>query len=85
MSGSGGGNVFKFPRLPSWKMTSFDLDLFSLRLFSAAQAAMLSISAALALILAAEMTIKVSVISELDEYVVVVERSEIACCDSVGG
>ena len=28
---------------------------------------------------------EVSVISELDEYVVGVERSEISCCDSVGG
>jgi len=28
---------------------------------------------------------KVSVISELHEYVVVVEWSEISCCDSVGG
>ena len=56
VSGSSGGNVFKFHLLLSQKRTSLDLDLFSLRLFSAAQAAMLSISAAPVLMLEAEMT-----------------------------
>ena len=44
---------------------------------------MLSISVSLMLILAADD--EVNVISELDKSVVGVERSEISCCDSVGG
>jgi len=52
--------VFKFPRLLSWKRTSLDLDLFSLRIFSATHGAMLSISASLVLTLAAGMTRSVS-------------------------
>ena len=45
ISGSGRGRVFKYPRLLSWKKISLDLDMLSLRLFSVAQAAMLSVSA----------------------------------------
>ena len=46
MSGSGDGRVFNFPRLLSRKRTSVDLDLHRLRLFSEAQAIILSISEA---------------------------------------
>jgi len=53
MSGSGGGRVFKFPRSPVVAEEDFlglrFLQFKPLRLFSAAQAAMLSISAALLL------------------------------------
>jgi len=55
MPGSSGGRVFKFPGLLSRNRTSLNLDLFSLRLFSAAHAAMSLISAVLVLTLAAEM------------------------------
>jgi len=60
MSGSGGGRVFNFPRLLSRKRTSVDLDLFRLRLFSEAQATILSISEALLVTLVAGMTRYVS-------------------------
>ena len=60
MSGSGGGRVFNFPRLLSRKKTSVDLDLFRLRLLSAAQATILSISEALVMALVAGMTRYVS-------------------------
>jgi len=60
MSGSGGGKVFNFPRLLSRKRTSVDWDLFRLRLLSAAQATILSISEALVLTLVAGMTRYVS-------------------------
>jgi len=56
MSGSGSGRVFNFPRLLSRKRTTVDLDLFGLRLLSAAQATILSISEAIVLALVAGMT-----------------------------
>ena len=60
MSVSGGGRVVNFRRLLLQKRTSLDFDLFSLRLFSAGHATILSISAALVLTIEAGMTRYVS-------------------------
>jgi len=46
MSGSGGGIIFNFLCLLSQKWTFLDFEMFSLRLFSASHATILSISAA---------------------------------------